>query len=111
MSSTVFGSLMQRLALAVVNGDESAFYPLLDAANEWLQCQDVKDRGIDSIIREMPVRARNAFRKLRVKNYSDLEAISDRDLMECRNFGRTTLVAAHKVLARYGLRLGGNDRE
>ena len=67
-----------------------------------------KDEGelalpVDQI--DFSVRARKAMETLKVRTLGDLAALTEEELLACRNFGQTSLNEIRQRLAEHGLNL------
>ena len=68
--------------------------------------KDVRDMPITEL--NLDVRARKATTKLNVLTVRDLTRLTAEDLMECKNFGLTSLKYVREALAERGLSLAGD---
>lgn len=78
-----------------------------------LDRHDVSDSSAASIPVggiEAPVRVRKCFRNMGVETLGDLASYSALDLLECRNFGVSSLNRVRELLAEHGLFLKGECR-
>ncbi len=68
-----------------------------------LERGDVLSKGIDDL--ELSVRSRNAMQMLGVDTLGDLTRLSEKDLMQVKNFGQTSMNEVKEKLAEFGLSL------
>ena len=79
---------------------------------EQLQNRNVRDEGVLATPVEQidfSVRARKALETLKIRTLGDLAALSETDLLACRNFGQTSLNEVKSKLAELGLSLKSGD--
>lgn len=69
----------------------------------------------DHVAKDLPItalnvslRARKTLAKLNVETVGDLTNLCAEDLMECKNFGETSLKNVRDALAEHGLLLNGD---
>lgn len=68
---------------------------------------DVLTKPIEDL--ELSVRSRNAMKSMDVETLGDLAKLSEKDLMQVKNFGQTSMNEVKEKLAEFGLSLAQHD--
>jgi len=68
---------------------------------------DVLEKAIEDL--ELSVRSRNAMKVLGVASLGELAKMSEKDLMQVKNFGQTSMNEVKEKLAEFGLNLAPNE--
>ncbi len=75
-----------------------------DFDDETLRIRKILKKPIEVL--EMPIRAANCLREMRIRTIADLVRRDEDDLMRARNFGRKTLEELRQILSKDGLDFG-----
>jgi DNA-directed RNA polymerase subunit alpha len=88
-----------RLGMAIEEGEAVSDVLVVPSAEQ----QDALNRPIDEL--ELSIRSRRAVDSLEVASLADLTRLTERQLLECPNFGQTSLNEIKRKLAERGLAL------
>ncbi|MCX7835374.1 MAG: DNA-directed RNA polymerase subunit alpha [bacterium] len=75
-----------------------------DFDDETLRIRKILKKPIEVL--EMPIRAANCLKEMRIRTIADLVRRDEEDLLRARNFGRKTLEELRAILAKDGLDFG-----
>jgi DNA-directed RNA polymerase subunit alpha len=84
-------------------GTEIPLLPQAPAAAEPAKNEGVLATPLESL--DFSIRSRKAFELLKVHTLGDLAALSEPELLACRNFGQTSLIEVRQRLSEHGLSL------
>jgi len=99
----------QRLAHAVLDGDDEAALALADLVLETYRRASSLPDGVTFDTLAWPRRAKTAFRRLGIHSFRRLLETGADQLLCCRDFGPVTLRQVREVLSAYGLALKGEN--
>lgn len=104
--------LQQQICMAIKADEDAARFLPTGCPTAWAARKDNGRYGPlpdwDAFRTGLPVRCRKVLVRLNVTNFDELLKYSGEGLLECKNFGETTLAALRHALAAVGLALCGD---